>query len=139
MGLGAAEPSEDFELDELLRDVAEGRGLTLHQAAQRFTLHRLGRPVHRHTVTTWVVDGVTAPDGRVVRLAAVRVGRRWLTTEPAIRRFIQDQHPTSSPQSRPRSADDPIRAGRLGRSAAPRSPDRRPASEGRGGTEEIRP
>jgi hypothetical protein len=40
-----------------------------------------------------VVEGVRLPSGRVVRLEAVRVGQRWLTTAEAVQRFIEDQTP----------------------------------------------
>jgi hypothetical protein len=44
---------------------------------------RVGGP----TVFRWITRGVRAVDGRVVRLEAVRVGSRWLTSTAAIQRF----------------------------------------------------
>ncbi len=37
--------------------------------------------------------GATAPDGRRVRLLAVRAGARWLTTESALQLFLESLTP----------------------------------------------
>ncbi len=44
------------------------------------------RPVHPSTIKRWVLSGV-GPDR--VKLAAVRLGGRWYTTQEDIQRFIK--------------------------------------------------
>jgi hypothetical protein len=38
-------------------------------------------------------DGIRLADGSLVRLEAARVSGRWLTSEPALQRFIAAQTP----------------------------------------------
>jgi len=39
------------------------------------------------TILRWITDGAVALSGRRVKLEAVRVGGRWLTSKPALERF----------------------------------------------------
>lgn len=77
----------------ILSEIASGLGLSLAQAGRRFPPSRLSRPVSPSCVWRWVHDGVRLPDGSVVRLEAARLSGRWLTSEPAIERFIAAQTP----------------------------------------------
>lgn len=74
--------------EQLLAEVARGQGLSMAMAAGRFPPARSGKPVHPATASRWALRGVKSLDGRLVRLEAARVGGRWVTSEPAIRRFI---------------------------------------------------
>jgi Protein of unknown function (DUF1580) len=67
------------------------------QAAALFPPFRLGRPVSPSCVWRWHRHGVRLPDGRVVRLEAVRVAGRFLTTIEAVHRFIAAQQPDAAP------------------------------------------
>lgn len=78
---------------QLAAAITTGEGLSLGGASVLFPPSRAGRPVHPTTLMRWVIDGVTAPGGRRVKLAAVRVGSRWLTTRAAVAEFIQAQQP----------------------------------------------
>jgi hypothetical protein len=59
-------------------------------AARQLPRLRGGRPVHPSTLTRWATAGISAADGRVVRLEAVRVASRWVTSSEALSRFIAD-------------------------------------------------
>jgi hypothetical protein len=61
--------------------------ISLVQAATRFPGHRGADRLHPATLTRWILKGARALDGRRVKLEADRVGSRWLTSEPALRRF----------------------------------------------------
>lgn len=61
--------------------------LSLTQAASRFPGHRGAQRLHPATLTRWILRGVRGTDGTVVKLEATRLGGRWLTSEPALRRF----------------------------------------------------
>jgi hypothetical protein len=100
--------------------------IALTQAARKYPGHRGAARLHPATLTRWILAGVRAPDGRRVRLEAVRVGCRWLTSEAALARFAAaltprpGGHPAAAaevrtPHQRDRAADQAaaalIRAG----------------------------
>lgn len=66
--------------------------LSLSQAANRLPASRRGRPVHLSCVYRWVLEGVNTPNGKV-RLEAIRMGGRWLTSVQALERFAEAQTP----------------------------------------------
>jgi hypothetical protein len=79
---------------------------------------RNGKRLNYATIWRWIFDGVKTPTGRV-RLEAVKCGARWLTSMPALERFVaaqtppiaaNDQCPTRSPSQRQRASDDAARA-----------------------------
>jgi hypothetical protein len=74
-------------------EVLAGAGLSLSQAARRFPPFRKDRPVAPSTIFRWIASGVRLRDGRRIRLEAVRLGGRWLTSEQAVQRFIDRQTP----------------------------------------------
>jgi hypothetical protein len=76
--------------------------LSLAQAAARFPGHRGAKRLHPATLTRWILAGVKGLDGRRVKLDAVRVGARWLTSEAALQRFA-DALVGSSESAPPRS------------------------------------
>jgi hypothetical protein len=99
--------ADSLPLDVRAEIIRDG-GLGLPQIARRFPPYRQGRPVNPSTVWRWITEGVRLPDGTRVRLEAARVGGRWLTSAPALARFMAAQTP------------------RLGEPApAPRTPGRR--------------
>ncbi len=82
-------------------EIAAGLGLSLSQAARRLPSSRGGRPVHSSCVWRWINDGVRLPDGAIVKLEAARLAGRWLTSTPAIERFLARQTPTTETASMP--------------------------------------
>jgi hypothetical protein len=86
--------------------------ISLSQAAARFPGHRGADRLHPATLTRWILKGVKALDGRRVKLEAVRIGCRWLTSEPALQRFADalgnppdDPPPARTPTARQRASD----------------------------------
>ena len=61
--------------------------ITLCQAASRYPGHRGAGRLHPSTLTRWILRGVRGVGGERIRLEAVRVGCRWLTSEAALERF----------------------------------------------------
>jgi hypothetical protein len=68
-------------------DLSAENPLSLSTAARQLPALRNGRPVHAATLLRWVVAGIRGPGGGRVRLEAVRVGGRWVTTVQALERF----------------------------------------------------
>jgi hypothetical protein len=93
-------------------EILAGSGLSLSQAARRFPPFREGKPCAPSTIFRWITAGVRLPDGRRVRLEAVRLGGRWLTSTQAIERFIARQTPRidTDPTLAPRTSSHRQRA-----------------------------
>jgi hypothetical protein len=66
---------------------------SLAQAARLLPPGRRGRPVSLSCVLRWVLSGVRLPSGEIVRLEAIRLGGRWLTSVEALERFADRQTP----------------------------------------------
>jgi Protein of unknown function (DUF1580) len=75
----------------VISEIADGKGLSLAQAAKRFSSYRGNRPCNPSTVFRWVSNGVVTRNGQRVRLEPARLNGRYLTTAAAIARFISAQ------------------------------------------------
>jgi hypothetical protein len=92
-------------------DLSSESTLSLAQAARLLPAGRKGRPVTLSCVLRWVLRGAKAPDGKVVRLEALRLGGRWLTSREALQRFAERLTPQVESQSQlPRTPDQRQRA-----------------------------
>lgn len=74
-------------------ELANEQTISLAAAARMLPPGRRGRPVNISTLFRWITDGVRLPDGQRVRLEAIRLGARWLTSIPALERFAARQTP----------------------------------------------
>ena len=86
--------------------------ISLAQAAARYPGHRGAKRLHPATLTRWILTGVKALDGRRVKLEAMRVGSRWLTSEAALQRFADalgapapSNPPSRTPTTRQRASE----------------------------------
>jgi hypothetical protein len=78
---------------------------------------RSGKQTHLSTLQRWILRGAKAPSGALVRLEAVRLGGRWMTSREALQRFAEALTPKIgdaalapvTPANRQRAAE---RAGR---------------------------
>jgi hypothetical protein len=68
-------------------DLTAETPLSLAAAAKLVPPARRGKRTHLSTLLRWICTGATAPDGSRVRLEAVRLGGRWVTTREALARF----------------------------------------------------
>jgi hypothetical protein len=68
-------------------DLATETALSLGAAARRLPPLRGNRPINPATVLRWILSGIRGPGGGRVRLEAVRLGGRWVTTVEALERF----------------------------------------------------
>jgi hypothetical protein len=100
----------------VLSEIQSGGGLSLSAAGRLFPGHRGGKSVDPSTVFRWVTKGLRTTAGRVLKLEAVRVGGRWLTSNPAVARFVtaltDAAVPTDSPTVPTRTPDASHRAAR---------------------------
>ena len=63
--------------------------ISLIQAARLLPPGRGNRPATLTCLLRWVRCGVRAPSGELVRLEAVRLGPRWVTSREALQRFAE--------------------------------------------------
>jgi hypothetical protein len=79
-------------------EVARGEGITLTRGARLFPSSRAAS-TNVSTLFRWITVGVRTPDGRRVKLEAVRLAGRWLTTAAALARFIAAQQAPADGQA----------------------------------------
>ncbi len=94
-------------------DLQNETTISLSAAARFLPTGRRGRPVSLSCVLRWVLTGAAGPSGQRVRLEAVRLGGRWITSREALQRFAErlTPHLSSDEVLAPRSP-----ANRLARS-----------------------
>jgi hypothetical protein len=68
-------------------DLSTESPLSLAAAAAQIPPARNGKRCHLSTVLRWVLRGARSPDGHFVKLEALRLGGRWITTRQALQRF----------------------------------------------------
>jgi hypothetical protein len=74
-------------------DLASDSTLSLTQTARLLPPGRGDRPVTLSCVLRWVLRGARSPSGELVRLEAVRLGGRWVTSREALQRFTEQLTP----------------------------------------------
>jgi hypothetical protein len=88
--------------------------LSLTSASRLIPPGRNGKRTALSTLLRWVLRGAKAPDGQLVRLEAVRLGGRWVTSKAALQRFAEKLTPQfaggpavppRSPAARERASD----------------------------------
>jgi hypothetical protein len=63
--------------------------LSLRDAAKLLPSARRGRPVSFACLWRWALRGTRSPDGHTVKLEALRLGGRWVTSREALQRFAE--------------------------------------------------
>src|SRR5262245_69457 len=74
-------------------DLATEKTFPLSHASKFLPSARRGRPVTLSCLLRWVFDGVKSPEGKRVRLEALRLGGKWVTSMEALQRFAECQTP----------------------------------------------
>jgi hypothetical protein len=100
-------------------DLFKEHTLSLAQAA-REPLPR-GRNGAKPTLSClfrWILNGVNGPTGDRVRLEAVRLGNRWITSREAIQRFAERLTPRLDESQPIRSPRTPTQRSRAAEQAA---------------------
>jgi hypothetical protein len=86
-------------------DLTAESPIPLADAAKLVPPARSGKRTHLSTLLRWVLTGAKAPDGQLVKLEAVRLGGRWMTSRGALQRFAERLTPRldSDPGPAPRT------------------------------------
>ena len=61
-------------------DLATEKALSLNDASRLLPAGRSGKRCHFSTVLRWILKGTKALDGSIVKLDALRLGGRWITS-----------------------------------------------------------
>ena len=76
--------------DAIRNEILGGDVLSIPQAAKLIPGSRTSNEhADPATVWRWVTIGTKTPDGRIVKLGAVRLGGRWVTSKGALERYIK--------------------------------------------------
>ena len=94
-------PPSATSAEELTERILAEGSISLSAAARLLGSHRQGRPTHPSTISRWAQRGYRLPGGQTVRLEAVRVCGKLVTSRPAVIRFIAAQQPASTRESVP--------------------------------------
>src|SRR5262245_12476114 len=70
-------------------DITLESTISLAAAAGLAPSGRSGKKTHVSTVLRWILVGSKAPGGRQVRLEALRLGGKWVTSREALQRFAE--------------------------------------------------
>jgi hypothetical protein len=70
-------------------DLTTETPLPLAAAVKLVPPARTGKRTHLSTLLRWILTGAKAPDGSLVKLEAIRIGNRWMTSKPALQRFAE--------------------------------------------------
>lgn len=79
------------EAETTVQRILREGGLGMSAAARRLGHFRDGKPTHPSTVTRWARGGIPVPGGGRLRLEAVTLNGRLVTSWPAIERFVEAQ------------------------------------------------
>ncbi len=79
--------------------------LPLADAARLIPPARTGKKTHISTLVRWIQDGLRNHAGQTVKLEALRLGNRWMTSREALQRFAERLTPPTGgePMSPPRT------------------------------------
>jgi hypothetical protein len=87
-------------------DTTAEKPIPLNTAASLIPPARNGKRTHLSTLLRWITAGARSPSGERVRLEAVRLGGRWMTSREALQRFAERLTPrldtaasTATPQT----------------------------------------
>ncbi|SRR5579871_1436852 len=71
--------------------------IPLAEAAKLIPPARSGKKTHLSTLLRWILSGARNPAGEIVRLEAIRLGSRWMTSREALQRFAERLTPSVNP------------------------------------------
>ena len=97
--------------------------LALAAAAKLVPPGRNGKRTHLSTLLRWITCGAKSPSGETVRLEAVRLGGRWITSREALQRFAEALTPPSSMSEQGDAASPSLRSPAQRRRGSERAAD----------------
>jgi hypothetical protein len=99
-------------------DLTTEKALPLAEACRIVPPARSGKKTHLSTVLRWILKGAKSPTGEMVKLEALRIGSRWVTSREALQRFAERLTPSPNGQSAPHPPRTPTQRQRAADRAA---------------------
>ena len=87
-------------MSKIFEEIANGEGVSLRELALQSGPMVGGKPIGLSTMLRWVKEGV-CPAKHNVKLEAVRIGSRWVSTVAALKRMIAIQNSKSQREKVP--------------------------------------
>jgi hypothetical protein len=78
--------NQGVAFDHKPKSILSEQVLSFPEAARRVPSFRQDKPTNTLTIHRWATIGIKTPQG-IIKLEAVRLGGRWLTSVEAINRF----------------------------------------------------
>src|SRR5262249_42879144 len=93
-------------------DLTAEQPIPLAVAATLVPPARRGKKTHFSTLLRWILTGARTPSGNMVKLEAIRLGGRWMTSRSALQRFADRLTPPADtpPAQAPRTPTQRRRA-----------------------------
>jgi hypothetical protein len=70
-------------------DLTVEKPVALAEACRIVPPARSGKKTHLSTILRWILRGAKSPTGELVKLEALRIGNRWVTSREALQRFAE--------------------------------------------------
>lgn len=110
-------PTTATTAEPIVRQMLDGEALLgLADAAKLLPGYRGNASLDPSCVLRWVLTGSKSARGKVVKLEAIRMGNRWLTSREALARFSAAL--SAVPGETPTPPPTPAAQGRAGKQAA---------------------
>jgi hypothetical protein len=95
-----------FYMRGFMIDLSTESPISLNEAARSVPPSRSAKRTHLSTILRWILKGAKAPSGEIVKLEALRLGGKWITTREALQRFAEALTPDlqAEPPQSPRSS-----------------------------------
>jgi hypothetical protein len=84
---------------KIISEIVAGEALSMGEAGRIIPALRGQKRTDPATIWRWVNRGHKLPDGSVLKLEAAKMAGRWLTSKPALGRFLERITAASIPQS----------------------------------------
>ena len=91
------------EMPLVLMEIQAGDGQSPAAAGRSIPGYRSNPTTNSATVFRWITKGTRVANGRLIKLEAVRVGARWLTSRGAVARFVSALTAAANPDATPTS------------------------------------
>lgn len=79
----------------IMIDITTEKPIPLSELCLLVPPGRNGKKTHLSTLLRWIGRGVRNPAGELVRLEAIRLGNRWMSSQEALQRFAERLTPAT--------------------------------------------
>ncbi len=89
----------EFSQSQIIQEIVNGLALSMSAAGKIVPALRGESSTRPETIWRWCRHGHKLRDGTTIKLECARLAGRWLTSKPALARFLERVTAASSPES----------------------------------------